>query len=237
MPDVREPGLPHSRPEENSAHGRLSIRLGSAVTPGPTGLRTFDSAAGDMLAQAFVPELAGRDAYRLVVLLHGAGGSARQGLSLMLAAAEQHGLLLVAPQSAAATWDLVSAGLGTDVRRLDRVLTEVLASYPVSRMCIGGFSDGASYALSIGMTNGDMFDAVVAFSPGFAAPLVTHGSPRIFVSHGDADPVLPIDRCSRKLVPRLRKLGYDVTYDEFEGGHDVPDGIAARAVDWLAGGA
>jgi predicted esterase len=51
-------------------------------------------------------------------------------------------------------------------------------------------------------------------------------------AHGTVDRVLPIDRCSRQLVPRLRALGYDVTCDEFDGGHDVPDSIVRRAMDW-----
>jgi phospholipase/carboxylesterase len=47
--------------------------------------------------------------------------------------------------------------------------------------------------------------------------------------------VLPIDRCSRRLVPLLRDGGYDVTYLEFAGGHTVPDAVARRAAAWLAG--
>jgi hypothetical protein len=57
------------------------------------------------------------------------------------------------------------------------------------------FSDGASYALTLGLTNGDLLDSVLAFSPGFAAPMVTHGAPRVSISHSDDDRVLPIDRC------------------------------------------
>ncbi|GIF14990.1 alpha/beta hydrolase [Actinoplanes teichomyceticus] len=238
MPVTAEPGRPHREPEENPEHGRLSVRRGTAIVPGRagtpgSGTTAGDPGAGDPGAAVFVPEPAGRDAYRLVVLLHGAGGSAGQGLGLMLPVAEQYGLILLAPQSVAATWDMISSGYGPDVRRLDRALAEVLASYPVADMFIGGFSDGASYALSLGMTNGDIFDGIVAFSPGFAAPMVSHGSPRIFVSHGDADRVLPIDRCSRRLVPRLSALGYRVTYDEFRGGHEVPDRIVVRAAGWL----
>jgi hypothetical protein len=67
--------------------------------------------------------------------------------------------------------------------------------------------------------NGDLFDAVVAFSPGFAAPVVTHGRP-------------PVQRCSRRLVPRLRSLGYDVTYAEFVGGHEGPEPVVRQAVQW-----
>jgi predicted esterase len=229
-----EPGQPHSRPEENVAHGRLSVRRRPPLAPaGRTGVVEIEGTGDGLLALAFVPEPAGERPYRLTVLLHGAGGSARQGLDLLWPVAAEQRLLLVAPQSVAASWDVIRSGFGPDVRRLDRVLTEIFGGYAVDRMFIAGFSDGASYALSLGLTNGDLFDAVLAFSPGFAAPLVTHGSPGVFVSHGTADRVLPVDRCSRRLVPRLRAMGYDVTYEEFTGGHEVPDRIVRRAVRWL----
>ncbi|MEU5940832.1 phospholipase [Micromonospora sp. NPDC047548] len=234
MPNIRETAPPHEQPEENSRHGRLSVRPGPPVVAAArTGLVSFEGQAGDLVAQAYVPEPADGGPYRLALLLHGAGGSPRQALDLMLAVADEQRLLLVAPQSVAATWDMIGVGFGPDVRRIDRVLQEIVTAYPTSDMLIGGFSDGASYALSLGLTNGDVFDAVLAFSPGFAAPLLTHGRPRVYVSHGTADRVLSIDRCSRSLVPRLRALGHDVTYDEFDGGHDVPDDTVRRAVAWL----
>jgi predicted esterase len=46
--------------------------------------------------------------------------------------------------------------------------------------------------------------------------------------------VLPIDRCSRRIVPALEEAGYDVSYHEFKGGHTVPDRIQRKAVDWLS---
>jgi predicted esterase len=47
--------------------------------------------------------------------------------------------------------------------------------------------------------------------------------------------VLPIDSCSRRIVPQLESWGYDVSYHEFAGGHTVPASQAAGAVTWLAG--
>ena len=71
----------------------------------------------------YAPEPAADGApYRLVLLLHGAGGSARQGLDLLLPVADAHRLLLVAPQAAASSWDLIGEGFGVDVRRIDGLL-------------------------------------------------------------------------------------------------------------------
>jgi predicted esterase len=100
-------------------------------------------------------------------------------------------------------------------------------------MAIGGFSDGASYALSLGLMKGEQFSDIIAFSPGFAAPANPSGNPRIFISHGVRDQVLPIEQSSRRIVPRLRSGGYNVEYVEFSGGHSVPEHIAAAAFEWF----
>jgi predicted esterase len=98
-----------------------------------------------------------------------------------------------------------------------------------TRLAIGGFSDGATYALSLGITNGDLFTHVIAFSPGFMVPATQRGEPHVFVSHGTKDQILSIDVCSRRIVRRLRDAGYDVLYREFDGGHTVPAAIAREA--------
>ncbi len=175
----------------------------------------------------------------LVLLLHGAGGHARQGLDLLRSLADEAGVLLLAPASRKHTWDLlVGRCYGPDVAIMDRALEQVFSRYAVdtARIAIGGFSDGASYALSVGITNGDLFTHVLAFSPGFIAPAGQEGSPRIFISHGTRDRWLPIDSCSRRIVPRLERAGYEVRYREFDGGHVVPPGIGGEAVGWFIAG-
>jgi phospholipase/carboxylesterase len=124
---------------------------------------------------------------------------------------------------------------GPDVEYINRALVWTFERYAVdpARLAVSGFSDGASYALSIGPANGDLFTHVLAFSPGFADLTTRRGTPGIYVSHGTQDTILPIDSCSRRLVPVLRQAGYDVRYDEFEGPHTVPPEIARTALDWL----
>jgi phospholipase/carboxylesterase len=171
----------------------------------------------------------------LVLLLHGAGGTAQHGLELLVGQADDAGLVLLAPSSQGRTWDLLLGGYGPDVAGIDRALAEVFQRLPVdpSRLAVGGFSDGASYAISLGLTNGDLFSHVLAFSPGFAAPARRRGHPRVFLSHGTRDRVLPIDTCSRRLMPELRQAGYQVRYREFDGGHAIPAAIARDAAAWF----
>ncbi|MFL6126951.1 alpha/beta hydrolase [Actinophytocola sp.] len=172
----------------------------------------------------------------LVVLLHGAGGDAAGMADLFGEAADEHGVLLVVPESRGRTWDVITrSGFGPDVAFLRRALAEVLPRCPVDtgRMAIGGFSDGASYALSLGITNGDLFGHVLAYSPGFAAPGTPVGRPALFLSHGTEDRVLPVERCSRRLVPALRDAGYEVAYREFRGGHGVPPDVLDASLRWF----
>jgi phospholipase/carboxylesterase len=171
----------------------------------------------------------------LVVVLHGAGGDAAAGLELLRPPADERGLLLLAPSSRGSTWDAVASGYGPDAELLDHALRQVFSTVPVDagRVAVAGFSDGGSYALGLGLANGGLFGRVVAFSPGFVPAGPRTGRPEIFVFHGEADPVLPIDRTSGRIVPALRSEGYAVTYRTFPGPHTVPAAIAREAVDRL----
>jgi phospholipase/carboxylesterase len=173
----------------------------------------------------------------LLVWLHGAGGDAPGMLRMLESQARAAGIALLVPESLGSSWDVIRGGYGPDVVFLDAALKVSFAALPVdpARLAIGGFSDGASYALSLGLANGDLFRWLLAFSPGFAAPPDTIGQPQIYVSHGTEDDVLPIDACSRRLVPRLQRSGYAVRYKEFAGGHHVPDHLAAEALALLRG--
>ncbi len=173
----------------------------------------------------------------LVLALHGAGGSGLRQLAGWRESSEANGFIVLAPDSRADTWDGALGGFGPDVTFIDGALGNVFGRCNVDadRMIVAGFSDGASYALSLGLVNGDLFRKVVAFSPGFIVPGEWTGKPGFFVSHGRADPILPIDRASRRLVWLLRTGGYSVTFREFDGGHEVPAAIRSEAVDWMLG--
>ena len=217
-------------------HGRLLVRPaqphGEAL---PTGLHPLDmDSKRDGLLYVPANYRPDRPA-PLVLMLHGAGSTGHNGLVPLLPLADASGLLLLAPDSRQQTWDVVVSGYGPDVAFIEHALVRAFHYYAVdpAHLAIGGFSDGASYALSLGLTNGDLFTHIIAFSPGFMAPAGRRGLPGIYISHGTQDRILPVERCSRRIVRQLNREGYSVHYHEFDGPHTVPQPIAREAVAWF----
>jgi phospholipase/carboxylesterase len=223
--------------ESASSRGRLRARPGPPPSDAAarTGLRPLGlGSTRDGLL--YVPAGYGeQEKAPLALTLHGAGGDARSGISHFLRLADTAGVVLLAPESRGRTWDVLVDGYGPDVEFIDRALEWAFdrLALDTRRLAITGFSDGASYALSLGLTNGDLFTRVIAFSPGFMATGDRRGKPPVFVSHGTHDRVLPIERCSRRIVPQLDRAGYQVRYREFVGPHTVPESIAREALRWF----
>ena len=171
----------------------------------------------------------------LLLMLHGAGGDAEGGLKIMHKLADAFTTIVLAVDSRQKTWDVIVSHYGPDIAFIDQALAQTFSRYAISpnQVAIAGFSDGASYALSVGITNGDLFNHILAFSPGFIAPAAQVGKPRFFISHGKQDTVLPIERCSRRIVPQLQRADYEVLYREFDGPHTVPESIAHEGMTWF----
>lgn len=223
--------------EKSARRGRLLARPTKAAKDATAGKHTV-SIEGARDALIYVPAGYKRDAPApLAVMLHGAGGAAEHGLSLAERFADESNMIVVAPQSASSTWDAIRGGFGADVLAMDRLLAQLFARYSVDarRVAVGGFSDGASYALGLGLSNGDLFTHVLAFSPGYVAGGrgFEGQRPRLFISHGTRDRVLPIEHCSRRIMEQAREAGYVVRYREFDGPHTVPEEIAREAVGWF----
>ncbi len=221
-------------PFEGHERARLAFR--PRASSGISGARHEPLGIGEARdGVLYVPDSAGPKA-PILVFLHGATGSGRAHMRPVLGAADRYGVILVAPDSRLGdTWDLiVERRFGPDVAFLDEVLESVVSRVDAdtSRLALGGVSDGASYALSLGLSNGDVFSTIVAFSPGFMAVIEPVGRPRVFISHGSHDPILPIDTSSRVFAPALRNAGYEVMFQEFDGGHSVPPAVADRAIGW-----
>jgi predicted esterase len=207
--------------------------LGSTTTGlRKTGLET------DRDGLLYVPEtFNARKPSPMLIMLHGANGRANQAIGSIREFADQTGTIILVPESQERTWDLALGSYKNDIYFINEALSDVFALYQIDpkHIAIAGFSDGASYALSVGLTNGDLFTHIIAFSPGFSAPSEIRNTPQIFVLHGKNDRVLPVERCSRKLVAKLRSARLKVDYFEFDGGHTIPVDVGRLAFNWFLG--
>ncbi len=172
----------------------------------------------------------------LLMFLHGAGQVAEDMFWYLGEAPDEAGLAVLVPHSRDETWDAISGGsFSANVEFLNRALERVFETVAVdpARIAIGGFSDGASYAISLGLINGDLFNRVSAFSPGFVISGANYGKPHFFISHGTHDHILPIDRCGRRIAAGLTARGYNVRFREFDGDHEIPAHVVREGLQWV----
>ena len=226
-PIAPEPGRLATRPHKPTGDAPL--------TPGEHVLE----ATADRRSILFIP--ASYDPKRpapFYLALHGATGSGDTMLRGTRAAAEAHGTIVLSPSSRDYTWDAIRGDYADDLARLDKLMNQVFDRCAIDsrRVAIAGFSDGATYALSVGLLNGDLFTHVIAHSPGF---IISGGSPRgkprVFISHGRQDTILPFDRCGRRIAGQLERDGYRVRFDAFDGGHAATPAMRETAMSWFVG--
>jgi len=223
-------------PNADTGTGRLAARVAEPTTSTAPGIYPLGLESGrDGLL--YVPASYNPDTPApFALVLHGAGGDSSELVTPMRPLVDDTGLVLMAPDARAGTWDAINGSFSYDAAFIDRALTSVFSRVRVdpARIRIIGFSDGATYSLSLGIINGDLFSRIVAFSPGFVVSRTATGKPKVFITHGTSDTVLPIDQTSRIIVPALRNAGYDVEYHEFAGGHAVPSDLLPQAVAWAS---
>ncbi len=156
-------------PPPSVGSARLTARPGSPTLTPDIGSSALGLGPGSRDGLLYVPTGYSPDTPSpLLVLLHGATGQASNWVNYE-ARAEARNLVLLAPDSRSGTWDLLEGSYGVDVEFIDLALQHTFDRIRVdpTRVALVGFSDGASYALSLGVSNGDLFSHLVGFSPGF----------------------------------------------------------------------
>src|SRR5205823_3939945 len=145
----------------------IEVRPVAGNVPLAPGLHTLKLERETLL---YIPE---QHQGAFVLLLHGAGGQPDRILRRFASQADEFAVAMLATKSDGPTWDGIRGVLGTDFLFLREALRAAFSSCAVdsAHLAISGFSDGASYALSLGVANGDLFSHVMAFSPGFVIPL------------------------------------------------------------------
>jgi phospholipase/carboxylesterase len=222
---------------ELARQGRLQTTPALPTRSVPAGLSTQRLTENGRPFGVYVPQgyAAGVPA-PLVVMLHGRGQSGEAMAFDFQRFADSSGVVVVAPNSRAVTWDLILQDVGFDVAHLDGVLRWVFDHINVdpARLTLAGFSDGATYATWLGLRNGTLFGKVAVFSGCATLPGGRVGRPAIYVTHGLNDTAFPIAGCAKLLVPGLVERGYATEYVEYDGGHLIPVEVADDVFDWIA---
>jgi phospholipase/carboxylesterase len=183
--------------------------------------------------------------YPMLTLLHGAGRHDEHLVKACRGLAEEHQVLMLVPRSLQPTWDLiVRDGTRPDADFLEYALDLIYRRYPVAerQQALLGFSDGASYGLSLGLSNPGLFEAVMAWAAGFVAvdsQIVSEQDPklRIYLEYGTHDQLFPFEQVALPMRQSLEASGHDVTFSVDEGGRHWPSGtfVNEALAWWLAG--
>ncbi len=194
-------------------------------------------------------EPAGPGPFPAIFAMHGWGSNAMdlQGLAPFIAGGR---FLVICPQGAVEVeigaingygWYPMRLGTQPEPEKVDAAVAnlsgfidEACDRYPVDRdrIVVAGFSQGGMMAYSLAVRWPERFAALVGISTAFPERLTALAGDRAalarmpaIVQHGRADQAIEIAR-ARKSVEALRELGVNVTWREYDCGHEVAaDGI------------
>ena len=130
------------------------------------------------------------------------------------------------------------AEFGPDPKNLDAALQELFARASVDpeRVVLIGFSDGASYALSLGLATPRLFRCIIALSPGYLwMPPSVDRSQRSVHRPWSARRDPAFLECDGDILPDLEKAGLRPRTRWFNGGHTVDQAAVNEALDFALG--
>jgi phospholipase/carboxylesterase len=181
--------------------------------------------------------------YPLFTVLHGAG---RQNEMLVKACRnepDRRDAFFLVPRSIEPTWDLLVGGERNDLDFLEYAYDLIYRRYPIdpARQVLIGYSDGASYGLSLAISNPGIFDAALCWAAGFA---MYDGSrvkpedakPSVYLEYGTHDEIFSFEQVAKPMHQNLASAGYRVEFSVDEGGRHWPSGsFQPEALDWYFG--
>jgi predicted esterase len=233
---------------------RIEPKSPEPVDELPTGMVWIER--GAQRAALFTPdEIEPGRRYPLLAVLHGAGRREELLMKAYRDEAERRQALFLVPRSYHVTWDLIVAATqgaaataadGSPSARPDLDFLEyaydlIFRRYPVdaARLGLVGYSDGASYALSVGLSNPQLFRAVMGWAAGFVAvetDAAGPGVPRpaVLVEYGTHDELFPFEQVAVPMREQLESYGCQVNFRIDQGGRHWPSSeFQEEALDWF----
>jgi phospholipase/carboxylesterase len=115
---------------------------------------------------------------------------------------------------------------------LARCLTAARAELGGGPVVLLGFSQGALMTMDTGLRDPSPAAALVALSGYLEEEVGSRFSPPLLMMHGATDDVVPISK-GRESARRLSARGVRVTYEEFDGAHEIASVVVRRVARFL----
>jgi predicted esterase len=190
--------------------------------------------------------------YPLLVGLHGLGSSPERFIGLWQRF-EDPQFICASPQAPypyptggdlGYTWHLWEAGHSAtrmSAEYIVRVVESLREDYKIGDVYLFGFSQGCAHAYITGVKYHDLFKGLICFGGWLdddyllEEMLEAANNLRVFIAHSPEDRSV-VYESGTKARDILQRLGFDVTFHEFEGGHRVPQEPLRKAQKWMFNG-
>jgi predicted esterase len=139
------------------------------------------------------------------------------------------------------TWHFREAGSKVTAMSSDyvvRVLESLKKDYRIGDVYLFGFSQGCAQAYVTGIRHHDLFKGLICFGGWLDDDFLTEKileagkNLRVFIAHAEDDQTVQYES-GTKASETLERLGYDVAFHEFIGGHSVPQDPLREAQKWM----
>ncbi len=190
---------------------------------------------------------------KAIILLHGVGSNENDLFSF----ADQlpRDMYVIAPQGQFAlgagryAWYNVDFSTGKPVfdkaqeissrEVIRKFIAQVKQKYQVDEVYLGGFSQGAIMSFSVGLTNPKEVKGILALSGRLleeVKPIIIKNDElqqlSVYVAHGVQDNTLTV-QYAREAKLYLESLGAQLSYHEYEMGHQITAAVIQDMNDWL----
>jgi len=121
---------------------------------------------------------------------------------------------------------------------ITRVVMDLHKRYKVSDTYLMGFSQGCGFAYQAGIKHYELFKGLICFGgwldPEWIGEDVINEAKglRVFIAHGRNDRMVEF-KAGTDARDYLKDHGYDVTFYEFDGAHQVPEDACRAMIEWM----
>ncbi|TKK67939.1 esterase [Ilyomonas limi] len=190
---------------------------------------------------------------KAIVLLHGVGSNEHDLFSLADQLPDEY--FIISPQGQFAlgagryAWYQVDFSTGKPVINAEQevssrkvliaFISQLKKQYNLDEVYLGGFSQGAIMSYSIGLTHPQKVEGIILLSGRLLneiTPLINKEEDlqqlKVFMAHGIQDNILPITY-AREAKTYLQTLNVQLSYHEYNTGHQINSAIIKDLNDWL----